>query len=121
MERAAKSDKPAATFHGPVEKPGSFLTRSQGDSVPPQRAEEGGAKNTKLQSAQTGQNPVSSPTEKSEKAVARRNKSKKRKEYLKSLEADAQAVVKGFQTAKAINDQAIVLHRKFKDVVTEMR
>ena len=121
MERAAKSGRPAATLRGAVEKPGSLLAHSQDGSALPQRAEDAGAKSAKLQSAQTGQNPVSSPTEKSGKALVRRNKSKKRKEYLKSLEADAQAVVKGFQRAKTINDQAIVLHRKFKAVVVEMR
>jgi hypothetical protein len=78
-------------------------------------------------SNQTGQNPVSAVTVKSvrltngEKALVRKDKSTKRKEYLKSLEADAQTFVKGFQAAKAINDEANVLHRKFKDVVEEMR
>jgi hypothetical protein len=78
-------------------------------------------------SGQTGQNPVSTATVKSvrltngEKALARKDENTKRKQYLKSLEADAQAFVKGFQTAKAISAEANVLHRKFKDVVEEMR
>jgi hypothetical protein len=63
---------------------------------------------------QTGQNPVSS-------ATGRQDKSKKRKEYLTSLEADARAFVEGCQTAKAISDEAIVLHRRFRDVVEQMR
>jgi hypothetical protein len=84
-------------------------------------------KRSKLQSDQTGQNPVSAATVKSvrlnnaEKTLVRKDENRKRKDYLKSLEADAQAFVKGFQTAKAINDEANVLHRKFKDVVAEMR
>jgi hypothetical protein len=79
------------------------------------------------QGNETGQNPVSATTVKSirlndgEKALAKKDKDSKRKAYLKSLEADAQTFVKGFQTAKAINDEANVLHRKFKDVVEEMR
>lgn len=79
------------------------------------------------QNRQTGQNPVSSPTVGSirlnsdEKSHARRDANEKRKEVLKSLEADAREFVNGFQTAKAINDEAQVLHHKFKDVVTEMR
>jgi hypothetical protein len=79
------------------------------------------------QSNQTGQNPVSAATVKSvrltngEKADVRKHESAKRREYLQSLEADAQTFVKGFQAAKAINDEANVLHRKFKAVVEEMR
>lgn len=79
------------------------------------------------QSPQTGQNPVSTVTVKSvrltndEKAAVRKDDSTKRIEYLKSLEADAQAFVKGFQTAKAINDEATALHCKFKDVVENIR
>jgi hypothetical protein len=78
-------------------------------------------------SNQTGQNPVSAATVKSvrlnaaEKGLVRKDERTKRKEYLKSLEADAQTFLKGFQTAKAINEEANVLHRKFKDVVEEMR
>jgi hypothetical protein len=84
-------------------------------------------KRPKPQSAQTGQNAVSAATVKSirlnnaEQAHVRKDRSAKRKEYLKALEADAQALVKGFLTAKSINEEAIVLHRKFKDVVEEMR
>lgn len=76
---------------------------------------------------QTRQNPVSSPTVRSirlnsdEKSCARKDTSDKRKEVLKSLEADARAFVNGFQTARAVNEEAQVLHRKFKDVVTKMR
>jgi hypothetical protein len=75
-------------------------------------------------SSQTGQNPVSSATayrrNSSEKSGARKQKNK-RKKYLKSLEADARAFVKGFKEAEATAAEAKVLHRKFKDVVTEMR
>jgi hypothetical protein len=76
---------------------------------------------------QTGQNPVSLATVKvrqrnsSEKSVGSKGKSKKRKKYLESLEADARTFVKGFKEARGIDIKAKVLHRKFKDVVTEMR
>jgi|SRR5208337_2755895 len=76
---------------------------------------------------QTGQNPVSAATVKSiplngsEKALVSRDKDTKRKAYLKTLEADAQAFVDGYQVAKAINDEVNVLHRKFKDLVEELR
>jgi len=56
-----------------------------------------------------------------EKASVRKDNNTRRKEYLKSVEADAQTFVNGFQAAKAINDEANVLHRKFKEVVEEMR
>jgi hypothetical protein len=83
-------------------------------------------KRTKLQSDQTGRNPVlaivkSVRPNNAEKALVSKDRSAKRKGYLKSLEADAQALIKGFQTAKAISAEASVLHRKFKDVVEEMR
>src|SRR5690242_6503438 len=55
------------------------------------------------QNRQTEQNPVSSPTVKS-----RLNCDEKRKQFLKSLEADAEAFVNGFQAAKTINDEAQV-------------
>jgi hypothetical protein len=127
MTRAAKSDRPTVTFRATVEKPGSLLTRSQGASALSRKVEDRDAKSTKLQSDQTGQNPVSSATVKTvrltngEKAYVRRHESEKRREYLKSLETDAQAFVKGFQAAKALNDEANVLHRKFKDMVEQMR
>lgn len=76
---------------------------------------------------QTGQNPVSTATVKTvrltnaEKALARKDKSAKRKEELKSLESDAQTFVKGFETAKTINGEITALHRKFKDVVESLR
>jgi hypothetical protein len=74
-------------------------------------------------SSQTGQNPVSSAMayrrNSSEKSGGRKQKNK-RKKYLKSLEADARAFVKGFKKAKSIDAGARALHRKFKDVVTEM-
>jgi hypothetical protein len=44
---------------------------------------------------------------------------RKRKAYLKALEAEAQKFVNGYNTAKAINNEVNVLHRKFKDVVEE--
>jgi hypothetical protein len=70
---------------------------------------------------QTGQNPVSSSTVNgSQESAAKKGKNKKRKKYLKSLEADAQSFVTGFQRAKAIDAEAAVLHRKFKDVLEEM-
>jgi len=78
-------------------------------------------------SNQTGQNPVSSATVKpsrrngSEKSVARKDKSKERKEYLKTLEADAQAFVDCYRAAKKISDDVNVLHRKFGDLVESMR
>ena len=75
----------------------------------------------KRQRDQTGQNPVLSAIGRPGKPTARQDKSEKRKEYVTSLEADAQAVVEGCQSAKAIRDGAIVLHRKFKDVVEQMR
>ena len=121
MAGGTKFGIPAATFRGPAEKPGSSLTRSGNSSALPQRAEDCDAKSTKRQSSQTGQNPVSSATVKFGGSVARKETNKKRKEQLESLEADAQACVKGFQRAKAINDEAIVLHRKFKEVIAEMR
>jgi hypothetical protein len=58
--------------------------------------------------SQTGRNPVSTLVS-------------KRKAYLRTLEEDAKTFVKGFQEAKAVNAEAAVLHRKFKDVVAEMR
>jgi len=76
---------------------------------------------------QTGQNPVSAATVKSiplnanEKALVRKDEAGKRKAYLKALEGDARTFVKEYQNAKAINGEIIVLHRKFKDVVEEMR
>jgi len=76
---------------------------------------------------QTGQNPVSAATVNSiplndgEKALVRRDKDVKRKAYLKTLEADAQAIVDGYRDANKINDEVSVLHRKFKDLVEEMR
>ena len=79
------------------------------------------------QGNETGQNPVSATTVKSirlndgEKALAKKDAHCKRKAYLKSLDADAQTFVEGYQTAKAINDEANVLHRKFKDIVEEVR
>jgi hypothetical protein len=79
-----------------------------------------------LQIGQTGQNPVSSATVKfsrrngSDKSVTRKSNTKERKEYLKALEADARAFVIGFRRAKGIDKQTKVVHRKFKDVVTEM-
>ena len=76
---------------------------------------------------QTGQNPVSAATVKSiplnanEKALVRKDEASKRKAYLKALEADARKIVSGCQEAREIGEQAKVLHRKFKDVVVEMR
>ena len=76
---------------------------------------------------QTGQNPVSLATVKSipltadEKVLVRKDEASKRKAYLKALEADAQTFVKGYQNAREIGEQAKALHRKFKDVVEEMR
>ncbi len=76
---------------------------------------------------QTGQNPVSAATVKSiplngsEKALVRKDKDTQRNVYLKTLEADAQAFVDGYRAAKAINDEVNVLHRKFKDLVEELR
>jgi hypothetical protein len=73
---------------------------------------------------QTGQNPVSSsvaPRRNGFKSPAGKDKSQNRKEYLRSLEADAQAFVKGFQRAKMIGAEANALHRKFKDVVESLR
>ena len=78
-------------------------------------------------SIQTAQNPVSPATVESirlndgERALARRDEARKRKKYLLSLEAYAKTFVKGYHTAKAINDEVTVLHRKFNDVVEEMR
>ena len=76
---------------------------------------------------QPGQNPVSLATVKSiplnthEKALVRRDEAIKRKEYLKALETDARNIVSGFQEAKDFGEQAMALHRKFKDVLEEMR
>lgn len=76
---------------------------------------------------QTGQNPVSPATVKSiplnaaEKALVRKDEAKKRKAYLNTLETDAQMLVKGYQAAEAIYDEATTLHRNFKAVVEEMR
>jgi predicted metal-dependent hydrolase len=76
---------------------------------------------------QTGQNPVSVatvntiPLNAGEKALVRKDEASKRRAHLKALEEDAQTFVTGYHTAKAINDEATVLHRKFKDVVEEMR
>jgi len=84
-------------------------------------------KGSKLKSDQTGQNPVSAAVVKSgrldttEGSVARKDKNKDRSDYLKVLETDAKNFVEGFQKAKAISDEAIVLHRKFKDLVKGMR
>ena len=79
------------------------------------------------QNHQTGQNPVSQATVKSvrltiaERAAVEKDKSAQRKEHLKFLEADAQAFVKDFQTAKGVNNDANTLHRKFKELVQQMR
>ncbi len=76
-------------------------------------------------SNQTGQNPVSSvkPSRRngSENSVARKGKTKERKEYLKTLEADAQEFVDGYRAAEKINEDVNVLHRKFKELVEAMR
>jgi len=121
MKRAKKSGVQAATFRG------SLLTRPQVGSTLPQRTEKCDAKSTNRQSDQTGQNPVSSAAIKSnrksssEKSALRKDKSKERTEYLKSLEADAQSFVKGFNTVKTLDDQAKVIHKRFRTVVDEMR
>jgi len=77
-------------------------------------------------SEQTGQNPVSASgnvgqKNESAKSKSRKDKNKEHKEYLKALEADAQSFVKGFHTVKTLDDQAKILHRRFDDLVREMR
>lgn len=76
---------------------------------------------------ETGQNPGSPATVNSiplnpaERALVKRDEARKRKAYLKALESDARKIVSGCQEARDISEQATALHRKFKDVVEEMR
>ena len=76
---------------------------------------------------QTVQNPASSATvdnihlSPAELEHARKRTARERWEELKALEADAQAVVKHCAEARGIVAEAHALHRKFKDVVEDMR
>jgi len=50
---------------------------------------------------------------------ARKDEAKQRKQWLRGVESDAKRLVKNIEDAKALVEQAHVLHRKFEDTVRE--
>ena len=82
--------------------------------------------------AQTEQKSVSPKAEKVSKATtksirlnpdqkerAQKDDAKQRKEWLRGVESNAKRLVKNIEEAKALVEPAQVLHRKFKDTVSE--
>ncbi len=54
-----------------------------------------------------------------EKVRAQKDDAKQRKEWLRGVESNAKRLVKNIEEAKALVEQAQLLHRKFKDAVSE--
>lgn len=54
-----------------------------------------------------------------QKERAKKDESKRRKEWLRGIESNAKRLVKNIEEAKALVEQAHALHRKFKDTVRE--
>jgi hypothetical protein len=54
-----------------------------------------------------------------QKERANKDEAKQRKEWLRTVESNAKRLIKNIEEAKALVEQANVLHRKFKDTVKE--